>query len=644
MISQNTIDRIFESASVEDVVGEVVNLKKAGSNLKGLCPFHNEKTPSFSVSPAKGIYKCFGCGKAGNVVNFVMETEQLTYVEALRKLAAKYNVPIEEDRGDDPQYKEKNAARESISVALEFAAKYFADILHHHRDGKMAGYSYLRDRGLRDDIIETFGLGYSLESRSALLSDAIKKGFEADVLLKAGLIKEKEDVQSEDPFVRYYDAFRDRVMFPIYGITGKVLGFGGRRLKEGFGPKYLNSAETEFYHKSEILYGLFQAKKAVRELDDCILVEGYLDVITLFQNGIENVVASSGTALTEGQVRIIKRFTENITVLYDADPAGQKASMRSIDLILQQGMNISISLLPEGEDPDTLCKKMGGEAFRKYITDNSVNFVLFKARQYSEEAKKDPVKKTKAVRDILDSIVKIPDPLKRAAFIHECALILDADERIMTMEAGRLRRKETQSGQSYTPEIQDDFSTLTAEKPFENTRSEQERMLIRNLIRFGHKPYLKEEEEVKQTILEFIIQELTLDEVELENVAYQDIITSCKKVLDEGGKVDEDFFIKHPSTSVLAAEVLTEKYVLSPTWAGHYEILTLDESENFLHEVTENINYLKLKHLDQLIVDNASKIESATEEEDRMIFLGIHSDLLKLRLELAKQSGIVILR
>lgn len=643
MISQYTIDRIFEAASVEDVVGEVVNLKKAGSNLKGLCPFHNEKTPSFSVSPSKGIYKCFGCGKAGNVVNFVMEHEQLNYVEALRKLAAKYNVPIEEDRNDDPQFKEKSAARESIAVALEFAARYYHDILLNHSEGQMAGYSYLRDRGLRDDIIETFGLGYSLDSRTAFLSEALKKGFDTDVLLKAGLIKEKEKDEpgNEDPLQKYYDAFRDRVMFPVYGVTGKVLGFGGRRLKEGYGPKYLNSAETEFYHKSEILYGLFQGKKAIRELDDCILVEGYLDVITLYQNGLENVVASSGTALTEGQVRIIKRFTDNITVLYDADPAGQKASMRSIDLILEQGMNVNISMLPEGEDPDTLCKKLGGEAFRKFIGEQSVNFVLYKARQYSEEARKDPVKKTKAVRDILDSIVKIPDPLKRAAFIHECALILEADERIMSMEAGRLRRKENQSLASPQEE---DFAPQIVERPLENTRNEQEKMLIRNMIRFGHLPYLKEQDEVKQTILEFVIQELTLDEVELENKEYQDIITTCRTILEEGGTLGEDFFIKHPATSVIAAEVLTEKYVLSPVWEGHFEIITIDEKENFIHEITENVNYLKLKHLDQLISENAAKLEKATEEEDRMLYVGIHSELLKLRLELAKHSGIVILR
>lgn len=640
MISQFTIDRIFESASVEDVVGEVVNLKKAGSNLKGLCPFHNEKTPSFSVSPAKGIYKCFGCGKAGNVVNFVMEYEQLNYVEALRKLAAKYNIPIEEDRNDDPQYKEKNAARESISVALEFAARYYADILHNHSDGKLAGYSYLRDRGLRDDIIETFGLGYSLDSRSAFLSEALKKGFETDILLQAGLIKEKEGANSEDPLQKYYDAFRDRVMFPVYGMTGKVLGFGGRRLREGMGPKYLNSAETEFYHKSEILYGMFQAKKSVRDKDLCLLVEGYLDVITLYQNGLENVVASSGTALTEGQVRVIKRFTDNITVLYDADPAGQKASMRSIDIILNQGMNVNIALLPEGEDPDTLCKKLGGTAFGQFVADNSVNFVLYKARQYSEEARKDPVKKTKAVREILDSIVKIPDPIKRAAFIRECANILDADERIMTMEAGRLRRKETQH---FNQDIQEDFQPPVIEQPIENQRNLIEKKLILNLIRFGHYQMEKATEEEHQTVLEFVLHELTIDEISLQNPEFQEIINACREKIEQGEKPSEDFFIRHPATSVLAAEVMAENHVLSPNW-GRYEIITLDEKDNFLHEIGENLSYLKLRHLDDLIAENAKKLEEATEDEDKIIFLGIHQELLKLRVELAKHSGIVVLR
>jgi DNA primase len=649
MISKNTIDRIFEAAHIEDVVGEYVKLKKAGANLKGNCPFHNEKTPSFSVSPAKGIFKCFGCGKAGNSVNFIMEYDNLSYVEALRRLANRYSIEVEEDRNNDPEYVQKNQERESIGIALEFAKNYFVDLLQNNTQGKAIGYSYFVNRGLREDTIDTFQLGYSLDDRTAFLSAAIKNGFLPDVLLKAGLIKPKDNVNSEDPLLKYYDAFRDRVMFPVYGLTGKVLGFGGRRLRENNGPKYLNSAETEFYHKSELLYGMHLAKKSIREKDECFLVEGYLDVITLYQNGLQNVVASSGTALTEGQIKLIKRFTDNITVLYDADPAGLKASTRSIDLVLQQGMNINIAMLPEGEDPDTLCKTMGGEAFEAYIKEHALNFVIFKTKLYSEDAKRDPILKTKAIRDILESIVLIPDPLKRSAFIKECAKMLDADERIMQMEAAKLRRgiqRKESSSQEYIPEPSPNEYLQDFEKSDPTSQVEQELALIKSVILYSNNPFTVEDEneEAITTVLQFVLSEIELDGIEIEHPEYKALIDDCKKLVEQGEPVDEDYFVKHPTSAVLAAEVLSEKYKLSPVWFEGHEIYTMEEKDNFKNEVMENLNYLKLKHLEKMIVTNLERLKTATDDEESMKFMGIHANLLNLRHEFATKSGIVIMR
>lgn len=635
MISAHTIQKIFDVASVEDVIGEVVPLKKAGANLRGPCPFHQEKTPSFTVSPAKGIYKCFGCGKAGNVVNFVMEFEQLNYVEALRRLAARYNIEVEEEGRDIQGNQEAREERESVSVALEFAARYFQDQLS-TPEGKVAGYGYLLNRGLHEDIIHRFQLGYSQDAYDGLLKEAGKQGFKNEILLKAGLIKEKTGVTP----VSYYDAFRDRVMFPVHGLTGKVLGFGGRRLGEGKGPKYLNSAETEFYHKSEILYGIFQAKKAIREKDTCWLTEGYLDVIMLHQHGIEHVVASSGTALTEGQVKVIRRFTENVTVLFDADPAGIKASTRSINIILALGMNVNIALLPEGEDPDSMCRKVGGEEFREYVRIHSVNFVIFKAQSYSEQARKDPILKTKAIREILESIVLIPDPLKRSAFIKECAVILDADEKLLQSEAGKMRRQ-VQDKEVHEVDIPELAEIPTG--PQGPSQMDQEMSLLKNLIRYGKYTYRNNEEGVSESVAEFVVNEIYSDEIELESELVSRVFSQLQEMINHREIPDDDFFIQDPELAPLAAEALSEKYILSPVWASSYEIITLEESENFKKEIDENLNHLKLRHLSKLIDNNIEQIKNAKEEELTQ-FLQIQQHLLFIRQKFAHQSGIVVLR
>lgn len=641
------MSRIFDAASIEEVVGDYVKLKKAGANLKGLCPFHNEKTPSFSVSPAKGIYKCFGCGRAGNSVNFLMEYENLNYAEALRKLALRYGIPIEEEGTPDPEVSARNRRHESIGVALEYAKNFYAGLLWSDPQGKAIGYGYAVERGLRDDVIRTWEIGYSPDDRTAFLKAALQKGYELEILLEAGLIKEKENASGKPDEERYYDAFRDRLMFPVLSLTGKVLGFGGRRLKDGLGPKYLNSAETEYYHKSDILYGMHLAKKAIREKDNCLLVEGYLDVITLWQHDIQHVVASSGTSLTEGQIRVIKRFTENITVLYDADPAGIKASTRSINLVLEQGLNVNIAVLPEGEDPDTLCKKLGGKAFEAYLQQHALNFVTFKASQYSPKEINDPIGKTRAVRDVLESIVLIPDPLKRAAFIKECARLLDADERIMQLEASRMRkgllkndvRPQEEAITAVPPETTEhDFN-----RPEPLSHLNQEEALIKNIVLYANQEMKLHEEDEPVSVLQFVLQELELDEIELENELFEKLLNECREILNSGELVDEDFFIRHPATASLAADVLSEKYQLSPVWFQHYEIVIIEEKENYRKEILENLNHLKIRHLKKLIQANRDRIKEEKDSEELMNLLKIQKHLEEILKDLAVKTGIVVL-
>src|SRR6056297_584114 len=362
MIDKETVDRIIETADITDVIQDFVNLKKRGTNYLGLCPFHNEKTPSFTVSPSKGIFKCFGCGKGGNVINFIMEHEHLSYPEALRYLANKYNIEIEEKELSAEEIEEKNV-RDSLQIVTNFAAKHFQENLKNHKEGQSVGLSYLKERGIREDMIDKFDLGYSLDQWESFTQAALKKGFKQDYLEKTGLTIVKED--------KRYDRFRGRIMFPIHSLSGNVVGFGGRILKsDAKAAKYLNSPESDIYHKSKVLYGMYQAKQSITKADKCYLVEGYTDVLSMHQNGIENVVASSGTALTEDQIRLIKRFTPNVTIIYDGDPAGIKASLRGIDLVLEQGMNVKVLLLPEGEDPDYFSKKQNASDLKNYIDEH----------------------------------------------------------------------------------------------------------------------------------------------------------------------------------------------------------------------------------------------------------------------------------
>lgn len=433
MIPKHTIDQIFEAAIIEDVVGEFVVLKKRGVNLLGNCPFHNEKTPSFTVSPAKGIYKCFGCGKAGNSINFIMDHEHYTYPEALRYLANKYQIEIEELEETDEQKQAANE-KESLFIVSNFAASYFQKQLHETQEGKSIGLSYFVERGFREDIIKKFQLGYNPDSWEAFTGEALQQGYKLEFLEKSGLTIVKEE--------KHFDRFKGRVMFPIHNLSGRVLGFGGRILKtDPKAAKYVNSPESEIYHKSNVLYGIYFAKKDIIAKDNCYLVEGYTDVISLHQAGVENVVASSGTSLTEGQIRLISRFTNNITILYDGDAAGLKASFRGIDMILQEGLNVRVVLFPEGEDPDSFAKNNSSADLTKYITDQAQDFIRFKTSVLLKEVGTDPIKRAELIKDIVASISIIPDQIKRSVYIKECSSLLDIQENALINETNKLLRK-----------------------------------------------------------------------------------------------------------------------------------------------------------------------------------------------------------
>ena len=434
MIDQATIDKILDAAQIVDVVSDFVTLRKRGVNYVGLCPFHNEKTPSFSVSPSKGVCKCFSCGKGGNAVHFIMEHEQLSYYEALKWLAKKYNIEIKE-RELTKEEKQSQGLRESLFLVNQFAAEYFQDILYNNVDGQSIGMTYFRQRGFRDDIIKKFQLGYCTESKDALARTAVQKGYKQELLLKTGLCYMKDDGKT----IR--DRFWGRVIFPVHNITGKVVAFGGRVLSaatKNVQMKYVNSPESEIYHKSKELYGIYFAKQSIIRQDRCFLVEGYTDVISMHQSGIENVVASSGTALTSDQIRLIHRFTNNITVLYDGDGAGIKASIRGIDMLLEEGMNIKVCLLPDGEDPDSFARKHNATEYQAYINNNEVDFIRFKTNLLMDEAGKDPIKRAELISSIVKSISVIPDSIVRSVYIRECSQLLKMDEKILVEATAKL--------------------------------------------------------------------------------------------------------------------------------------------------------------------------------------------------------------
>ncbi len=579
MIDRSTIERILDAAQIIDVVQEFVPLKKRGVNYLGLCPFHNEKTPSFTVSPSKEIFKCFGCGKVGNSVNFVMEHEHLTYPEALKYLAKKYHIEVVEKELSQEEIDKQNE-RESLLVVTAYAARQFTENLFQTEEGTSVGLSYFRERGFRQEILKKFEIGYSFEKRDAFSKKALEEGYKQAFLVKTGL-----SIQHEE---RIFDRFASRVMFPIHSLSGQVLGFGGRILKsDPKSAKYLNSPESEIYHKSRILYGAYQARKAITQDDRCYLVEGYTDVLSLHEAGIENVVASSGTSLTQEQIRLIKRFTQNITILYDGDAAGIKASIRGIDLVLEEGMNVKIVLLPENEDPDSYSKKISNEEFLKYLAENETDFIRFKTQLLLSEAKNDPVKKADLIRDIVKSIGVIPEAINRTVYIKECSTVLEISEPILYNEVNKLRhQKNFQDRNKYpTPE---DLPVPPSQiiKPVhrETVSYYSEKEIIRLLLKFGSMEFeriinMEDGTEELINVADYIVKEISSDDLLFDERVCAKIYAEFRFNVENGLVTSDKQFVKNedPEISSLSANLLADSHELSRIWKDKQTYVETEE-------------------------------------------------------------------
>lgn len=604
MIDQPTIDRILDAANIVDVVSEFVTLRKRGVNYVGLCPFHDDKTPSFYVSPAKNICKCFACGEGGTAVHFIMKHEQLSYFDALRYLAKKYNIEIHERELTDKE-KQIRSDRESMLIVNAWAQKYFTTLLHEHIDGKTIGMRYFAERGFREDTIRKFQLGYSLEQRDALYQAALKSGYKKEYLEKTGLIIAYEDG-------RVNDRFRGRVIFPVHTLSGKVVAFGGRILKkEEKTAKYVNSPESEIYHKSNELYGIYFAKQAIVKADRCFLVEGYTDVISMHQSGVENVVASSGTALTHGQIRLIHRFTDNITVLYDGDAAGIKAAIRGIDLLLEEGMNVKVVLLPDGEDPDSFARSHSASEFAEFIKQNETDFVRFKTKLLLEEAGNDPVKRAALIGDIIRTIAIVPDNITRTIYIRECSAKMEIDEQVVLNEVNKIRlaryeqnrqqrqqiteisqtASQTEKNAELSPvekkeEVQEgvpaEQPTVRPDRPIVSKRSPYEQFeiaLLRYVVRYGEQvlyDYTDEQtnEQVVIRVAEYIRSELGNDGLTFYTPIFKQMLDEAADHCCEDGFVAHRYFLAHPDPDVsrISANLISEKYQLSKYHSKYQEV------------------------------------------------------------------------
>jgi len=619
MIDQSTVQRIFDTAQIDEVVSDFVTLRKRGVNFLGLCPFHNEKTPSFTVSPAKGIYKCFGCGKGGNSVNFVMEHEHLDYVGALKYLGKKYHIDIVDEELSPEQEQRKND-RESMMIVNSFAQKYFSEKLLQSEEGIAVGMSYMRERGFREDIIKKFQVGFCLDSWNAFSEQATNSGYKKEFLVKTGLSIDKEK--------GLIDRFKGRVIFPIHGIAGRTLGFGGRILKKDpKAAKYLNSPESEVYHKSRILYGIYQAKKSVVQNDKCYLVEGYTDVLSFHQAGIENVVASSGTALTADQIRLVKRFTNNMTIIYDGDPAGIKASLRGIDLVLEQELNVKILLLPDGEDPDSFSRTMSSTELTQYIEKNETDFIVFKTNLLLADAKNDPVKRANLIIDIVRSIAIIPDNIVRSVYVKECSSILNVDERVLYTEInkikGRLQEEAWKNEERSNLELQAQEDSVVNQSIIraDNDCDLEERALIRLLLNFGKEELFsnKNDQGEDEIVLvgNYIVDELERDELGSINGAYQQVFDEYTKNKLNPNFEARTFFRDHtdPKIIQLAADIMSEPHQLSGMWTRKDSYIESEEMK--LKEIVPKlVNEYKGKKVKLLIEEVVQEMQKVQESGD----------------------------
>lgn len=642
MIDQATIDRIIQAAPIQEVISEYVTLKRRGANLIGLCPFHNEKTPSFTVSPSKGIFKCFGCNKGGNVVHFIMEHEQMTYYEALKFLAKKYNIEVQE-KELTPEEIEAHNERESLLLVNDFANKYFMNILHHHNEGRTVGLSYFQERGFREDIIQKFQLGYCLDSRDAFTQAALKEGYKKEFLIKTGLT-----IESENNY--FLDRFRGRVIFPIHSLSGKIIAFGGRVLKkEEKAAKYLNSPESEIYHKSNELYGLYFAKQAIVRENRCYLVEGYADVISFFQSGIENVVASSGTSLTPGQIHLIHRFTENVTVIYDGDAAGIKASLRGIDLLLEEGLNIKVVLLPEGEDPDSFAHKNNASDVIAFIQQNSVDFIRFKTNLLLSDAGNDPFKRANLIMDIVQSIAIIPNPIVRAEYVKECSNLLSVEEQMLYHEINKLIKKQREKNIKSTSLISSDSTTkISSSQPpidvNEQKFDEEERNILQVLIKYGKWVLYYEDIEntLPVTVEDYILKELEQDQLHFNNALYALVLGEYHKNSQQENFNAENYFLHHPNSEIskLVADLISQKYTLSKIYS---KVKKIDAESEKLRDYVERVileykNSIVISQLREKLIEMKKATEDKNEELVKQLMKEIEQ-LEEMKNQLSKNLG-----
>ncbi|PRD51449.1 DNA primase [Sphingobacterium gobiense] len=661
MIKKETIEKVLDAARIEEVVGDFVDLKKRGTSLIGNCPFHNEKTPSFHVSVPKGIYKCFGCGAGGDALKFVMELEKYSYPEAIRYLADKYSIPVEEVERSPAQLAAQDK-RESLYVLSAWAGKYFKEQLWNTPSGQSIGLTYFKERGYQESIITKFDLGYSPDQWTALSEAAVESGFHKDYLKEIGLAIERDDNS-------LYDRFRGRVIFPIHNLTGRVIGFGGRTLKtEKAVPKYVNSPESDIYHKSDVLYGLHFAKKAIKDNDVCYLVEGYADVLSMHQAGVENVVSSSGTSLTSGQIRLISRFTNNVVILYDGDAAGIKASLRGTDMLLEEGLNVKVLLFPDGNDPDSYIQRYGSTAFKEYIAKHQEDFIFYKTNILLKDTDGDPIKRAEVIREVVESIALIPDEIKVSVFIQQCSHLLDIEERVLLTELNKIRiqkaraqdRKVQQATKTFNEDapvdtppadffLTDDERTQGTSSAGEETQATtsdtlQEREIVRILLIYGSEPAVWEGDgdiPVAPLLLN------ALDDITFEDRASAFIVDTFKQKAEHFEIPDTKYFFSHEDKDVqdLAITCVTTPYELSPNWNDEKRKIYVREEREHLQELTMQAIYrIKKRKVEKEMVRIREELKTTVTGEDIEILLAKYQKLKEAAKVLGDFLGNIVVK
>ena len=646
MITKNTIQQILSRIDIVEIVGSFVKLKKRGTNYIGLCPFHNEKSPSFTVSASKEIYKCFGCGRSGNSISFLMEQEKYSYVEALRWLAAKYNVEIEETE-TSPEFKQQQQVSDSLYIINNFAQKFFSNALLNTDEGKDIALTYLKERGFREDIIKKFQIGFNPEVRDSFTKEALAAQYNLEYLQKSGLVAVRDG--------NAYDNYRGRIIFPIHNQSGKVLGFGARIIKNNDkAPKYINTPENEIYVKSKLLYGSYFARLAIDKADECLLVEGYTDVVSLHQAGIENVVASGGTSLTPDQLRLIKKYTNNLTIIYDGDNAGIKAALRGLDLALEESLNVKLVLIPDKEDPDSYVNKVGAAAFANFIAQNKKDVILFQLDIALKDAGNDSNKKSIIVNQIAETIAKInkaEDFTKQQDYIKKCSEILKIEESGLHVLVNKFIREKITKAENQAFRQENNDTTVNTEFSIAegdalslfNKDEMHERAMVRSLLEFGLKDW-----DTEQKVANYIFKEIEINQLDelIDNKELVSVLQTYRAWYDAGIEPTPKNFLYHDNLqmSSLVVSIMDFNYEISPKWKEHFEGHIPTREDLFKEEVFSTVNYLKLKKIKRLMDENQRDLEKSLVAEDQMILIQTHQHLKQMEIELTKQLGTVIFK